>query len=420
MKILFGIVVLAVMANCGRELSADLRAVRGVRLVDDFLREVGYRWRGYHPDHLPEVLGWLKNHPKIKTIGIESNQFADEFGISHTRWGKLVNGHPELSTVSLTVDGKPLKFIFHHEHTPESQVLEAIIGFSDKKLQQGILIEEIAEKVHYGERITRHGLYASIGRYVDKDKFIVRRVGGSKETRVQFRVPADGLSDYELEILELIKGHPQIKTTGIRSDIFGTDSKHLRKLLKNDPELALVKMSNNGRKMQLFFHQGFTPRKQLNRILDDLPEQKLLQGVLAGELATKVSFGKYLDKRGLNTQLGIFVDKDRFSVFSMLMNGKRTQLVFRKGFTPKEQVAKALEGFSERQLKHGVSIEEIAEKVHYGKHLTDRGLHISIGRHLDKEKFVVSLTGEGRNKTIVRLRGDNFLFQGALPPVPPS
>ena len=73
---------------------------------------------------------------------------------------------------------------------------------------------------------------------------------------------------------------------------------------------------------------------------------------------------------------------------TVTVNNKK--YIFHKGFTPKEQVANAIDKFPAKQLEQeGVPIEEIAKHVHFKQpEWNDRGLHHAIGKYVDRNKFV--------------------------------
>ena len=79
-------------------------------------------------------------------------------------------------------------------------------------------------------------------------------------------------------------------------------------------------------------------------------------------------------------------------------------MIFRKGFTPKEQVAKAIKKFPVEQFRQqGVPLEEIADNVYFKQPEWDkRGFHRIISQYIDKDKFVVSR--ETEKKRIIYLR----------------
>ena len=85
-----------------------------------------------------------------------------------------------------------------------------------------------------------------------------------------------------------------------------------------------------------------------------------------------------------------------------------------KGFTPIEQVANAVDKFPAEQFKkQGVPIEEIAEHVHFRQpEWNDNGFHASIGKYIDKNKFV---TQQIKGKVVIfRKRTASYREKGDI------
>ena len=138
------------------------------------------------------------------------------------------------------------------------------------------------------------------------------------------------------------------------------------------------------------FTKGFTPREQLDKVLNSLPEEQLQQGVPITQVADNVSFRResWTDHE-FHTSIGTILDRKKYVSQSISVGNMRELRLFKKGFTPREQITKFLNSLPEEQLQQGVPIAQVTEKVRFRQESwTDHEFHTSIGLLLDRKKYV--------------------------------
>ena len=224
-------------------------------------------------------------------------------------------------------------------HTPREQVAQALGEFKEEDFQQGVPFDKIAAKVHFQQDDWDEGsLHNSIGQLLDSKKYVVERV------------TADG-------------------------------SKH-----------------------SLVYAKGHTPREQVARALGEFKVGRTLkQGVPLSKIAEKVHFQQDdWNEHALHNSISHLLDGKKYVVERVTVDGSKHSLVYVKGHTPREQVARALGEFSNEDYQQGVPFDKIAAKVHFQQDDWDEGsLHNSIGQLLDSKKYV---TEQRDDKTFVHLK----------------
>ena len=167
---------------------------------------------------------------------------------------------------------------------------------------------------------------------------------------------------HPIDALDWIKLHPKIKTTGIESNLFADElNVHPAvwgRWVNDENDLVTVNFIKNRQKYKYIFHIDFTPKEQVAKAIDKFHAKQFKeQGVSIEEIAEHVHFrNPEWGDRGFHMSIGMYIDKDEF-VARKLNNGSKLKqtVIFRKGFTPKEQVANALKEFPVKQNEHGFS-----------------------------------------------------------------
>ena len=218
---------------------------------------------------------------------------------------------------------------------------------------------------------------------------------------------------YPIDALDWIKLHPKIKTTGIKSNLFADELNvsptAFGRWVNDENDLVTVRLSAN----RYIFHIDFAPKEQVADALKEFPIKQFKQeGVPIEEIAKHVHFKQpEWNDHSLHTAIGIYVDRTEFVVPQM----KDKKVIFRKGFTPEEQVADALKEFPAKQFKQeGVPIEEIAKHVHFKQpEWNDHSLHKAIGRHINKKEFVAQLMS---TKRLISNKSKRVIFRKGFTP----
>ena len=165
-----------------------------------------------------------------------------------------------------------------------------------------------------------------------------------------------------IDALDWIKRQPQIKTTGIDSSLYadelGVHPSVWGRVVNNESDLTTVRVSS--RKYYYDYGEFVSDTDEPFTWHEKQVRWEVAEGVI--------------------------------------------KLIFRQGFTPKEQVASAIKKFPAKQFEQeGVPIEKIAKHVHFRQSgWSDQGFHRAIGRYLDKKKFV---TQQIERKTVIFRKG---------------
>ena len=146
------------------------------------------------------------------------------------------------------------------------------------------------------------------------------------------------------------------------------------------------------------FYKGYAPPQQIARYLDNMTQQQLEEGVLLTQIADKVSYR--LDswsKKSVNQSIGYNLDKDKYVVQPIYIEGEREFILYPKGATPHEQIARYLQNSHPVILRLGVPSAQIASAVNYTRKLSPVNASKSVAKRLNKETYllrVIAVKGE--------------------------
>ena len=408
-------ILLATLLGCGsqvQEHDGNLQSIRALDKSTTALNKIRKIIKN-HIHHPEEALEFLHTHPFVKTIGIRSNLFAEELGMHPSVWGRHVNGDSSLTTKQLPIDGKLETHIFAKGFLPKNQVARVIDGLDPERLKQGVAIEEIADAVHFKQDSwSTEGFHIAIGRYIDKKKYVTRQilVDGKTETRIfdkgflpedQVTRVIDGLDSERFKqgvAIEEVANNVHFK-----QDSWSTMGFHnVIGLYLDRKKYVTRQITVGGKDETRIFAKGFSPEDQVARVIGDLDEERLKQGVAIEEIADAVHFKKdSWSTEGIHKAIGSYLDKKKYVTRRIKINGKQERRIFAKIFLPKEQVARAIDALDPERLKQGVAIEEIADAVHFKQESwSTEGFHRAISRYLDKKKYVTrKIRGDGKPET---------------------
>ena len=218
-------------------------------------------------------------------------------------------------------------------------------------------------------------------------------VHSAKATREIAKIIKQKFS-YPEDALAFIRTHPFTKTIGIHSS---TVARELDihptvwgRYVNAESVLVTQRLSADGVIETFIFAKGFTPREQIAEALNNLPAEQLKQGVPIAQIAANISFRQesWTD-RAFHISISKFLDKKKYASQKIMVDGVIETFIFAKGFTPREQIAEALNNLPKEQLKQGVPITQLADSISFRQESwTDLSFHISIGELLDRKKYV--------------------------------
>ena len=313
----------------------------------------------------------------------------------------------------ITIDGKPETYIYTKGFLPEEQVAKAIDGLDEERFKQGVLIEEIADAVHFKQDSwSTHSFHKAIGQYLDREKYVTDRikVDGKRETRIfdkgflpedQVARVIDGLDSERFKqgvAIEEVANNVHFK-----QDSWSTMGFHnVIGLYLDRKKYVTRQITVGGKDETRIFAKGFSPEDQVARVIGDLDEERLKQGVPIEEIADAVHFKQdSWSTHDFHNAIGKYLDREKHVTRKIREDGKLETRIFTKGFLPEDQVARVVDGLDPERLKQGVAIEEIADAVHFKQESwTMQGFHGAIGRYLDKKKYVTRPTSvDGKLET---------------------
>lgn len=403
MERMLGVMAFVVLANYGQQLRGIPARVMTAKPVDSLIQA----FRKQHFKRPIDALSWIKRHPNIKTTGIESNLFADELHVAPSIWGRWVNDEFDLVTVRM----QNATYIFHKDFTPLDQIAKALAKLPDEQFkQQGALFEKIVENVHFQRpEWSASVFHRVVGRYLRKmEEFVTHRVHGGMAIFYKGYTPKE-------QVVKVLDEFPkeQFRRQGLPIEKI-TDDLHFKqpewddhsfrqaigRHIRETGEFVLRRVD----KKRVIFYKGFTPEEQVAKALDNFSDEQFKSiGVPFDKIAEDVHYRqpRYND-RGFHISVGQHLDNDKFVVYRT--GAELRHVIFHKGFTPKEQVAKAIDNFSDEQFKlEGVPLEKIAQHISFKQpEWSNRSFHRVISQYLDKNKFVVFREPKGRK--IVYLR----------------
>ena len=417
MKKIFGVTLFVILASCSQEPIGTPRSVRTVTNGAKLFDELVQKFREQHFKHPIDALDWIKHHTKIRTTGIESHLFANELHIPPHVWGRWINDDHDLITVRLSRyrnkngSTKATAHIFHVSFTPKDQIANALAKFPAEQFEQkGVPLEKIANNVHFKQpEWDDRGFHRAIGRYLlGMEEFVTYRLLGRTTIFRRGFTPKDQLTNALANFPDEQFQQKGVPLKKIADNVYFKQpewddhsfqqviGQHLREI----KEIVVIRTD----KKRVIFRKGYTPKEQIAKAIEKFPaEQFKQQGVPFEKIADNVHFRQpgYNDL-AFFISIGQHLDKSKFVTYRV--EAESNLVIFRKGYTPKEQVAKAIEKFPAEQLRQqGVPLEKIANNVYFKQPEWDkRGFHRIISQYIDKDKFVVSR--EVEKKRIIYLR----------------
>lgn len=283
MKMTLWIVALAVITSCGQQPTGEHKFARaiaeGVQTADELL----LAFRKHNFKNMDDALEWIKTQPILKTIGIKSNLFADELGVTRVSWGRLINEDSDLVLKRRSKNyGSISSYIFLDGYTPTEQITKALNKFFDEDHRQSVAIEEVVKEVSFVSDMSHDGINAIIGKYIDKTKFILKEPPSKRKKYI-----------YRKENLS--------------------------------PEGQMDKIGQGAVK-------EVTKEEKVNQVakaLDKFFNEDLRKKVAIEEIADEVSFGSEMKPHGLHIAISKYINKDEFITKQLTENHKTTTYVLR-------------------------------------------------------------------------------------------
>ena len=198
-----------------------------------------------------------------------------------------------------------------------------------------------------------------------------------------------------------MRKHPLANSRGIFSNLLadelGVNTYSWGRYLNGNRSLKTMPIGVGGNlNRRIFLAITEEPKARVARILEAYEHQHgtplIRTGVPVADIAADASIQKLRlleqDERSLHHSIGKLLDRKQY-VTDDYRDGNRHRLVYAKGHTPREQVARAIGEFSEEDFQRGVPLDKVATKVHFQQDDWDESsLHQSIGRLLDRKKYV--------------------------------
>ena len=408
------LIILALLLGCSNHLHNHNGKAQSTRAMREIAKIIKQNFS--YPE---DALAFIRTHPFAKTIGIHSNTVARELDIYPAVWGRYVNAESDLVTQQIMVDGRSEKFIFAKGFTPQEQIDKALNSLSKEQLERGVPIATVADKVSFGqESWTDHGFHTSIGHLIDRKEYVSQliKADGRSEKFIfakgftpqeQIDKALNSLSKEQLERgvpIEQVADKVSFGQESWTDHGFHTSIGHL--IDRKEYVSQLIKA--DGRSEKFIFAKGFTPQEQIDKALNSLSKEQLERGVPIAQVADKVSFRQEgLTDHGFHISIGHLLDRKKYVSQQIKVDGRSERLIFAKGFTPQEQIDKALNSLSKEQLERGVPIAQVADKVSFRQEgLTDNGFHNSIGQLLDRKKYVSqNISVDGRSERLIFAKG---------------
>ena len=201
-----------------------------------------------------------------------------------------------------------------------------------------------------------------------------------------FRHPDDALA--------FLRTHPAIKTQGLLSNLFAAEL-HLYpsvwgRYVNSDSALVTQQIMVDGKTEKYIFAKSFTPPEQIAAYLDSIDAEALQQGMPIAQVADNTTFKQEgWTTEGFHISIGHYLDKKKYVIQRIRVDGKLETCIYAKGFTPPEQIAAYLATLDPEALQKGVPIAQVADNVSFQQeNWTTHEFHTSIGGYRDKKKYV--------------------------------
>ena len=332
---LISIIAVVILLGCGSQLheqAGSAQNARGLREITQIIKRSINGWE--------ETLAFLRTHPFATTIGIRSNTIAEALDIHPIPWGQLVNSDSSLVTHPIIVDGKVERYIFAKRFTPAKQVASYLRSLDPELLKKGIPIEEVGAKVDFKqEGWSRESFHGSIGNYLDKDKYVSRRimVDGKEEMYIfaEGFTPAKQIASYLRSLdPELLKKGIPIEEVGakvtFKHDGWSREGFHMsigRSLDKDKYVSRRIMVDGKGERY--IFAKRFTPAKQVASYLRSLDPELLKKGIPIEEVGAKVDFKQEgWSRESFHGSIGNYLDKDKYVSRQIRVDGKGEMYIF--------------------------------------------------------------------------------------------
>ena len=208
------------------------------------------------------------------------------------------------------------------------------------------------------------------------------------------------------EAIAFLRSHPAIRTTGIPlwriADELDINRSLLGVYVNADSQLETDQLQAAMKIRKVIFAAGANPRQQLDDYLNSLDEDMFKVGVSFEQVEKNV---KYKQEAWTSAQMRFsishYLDKEKYVAHRL----GRDMYIFYKGSEPPQQVDNYLASLDQKTFEQGVPIAQVADNVTYTpSRWSMRNSHRSIGKHIDKDKYVLYniWSNEEREKRIYR------------------
>ena len=292
--------------------------------------------------HVDDALAFLRRHPATKTRGILSKLYADELGIHPIVWGRYVNSDSALVTHQILVDGRWETFIFAKSSTPSEQIDAYLKSLDPETLKRGVPITQVGDNVAYKqESWSLEGFRASIGQYLDKKKYVSRKifVDGRHEKFIFAKgfAPSDQIAGYlkSLDPEKLKRGVPIAQVgdnVAYKQDGQSLEGFHasIGKYIDKKKYVSR-KIFVDGRHEKFIFATGFAPSDQIAEYLKSLDPEKLKRGVPITQVGDNVAYKQNGWSFGdFHISIGKYIDKKMYVTRYIEVDGMKETFIFAK------------------------------------------------------------------------------------------